>query len=556
MNADPWELMALPRGAPARDVKRRYAQLLKLNRPDENPGGFQMLRWAYEICLAHAGPASDSTPDDARQPAFAAETAVASVVAVQSPPQPAGAIEPPTDDTPPSDTGTRPSSMPPPVAASVSAHEWLGLDRLEALRSPVAVVDELLAAADPARVDGEVFDAWFARCPELSNFAAREAIERELLGRLAASDTQLSYEAFSALDHSYGWSQIGFERRLLAGGMSPALVQRVVAALDHCLIDAQFARHLAERDALFNRTPERWHAVLGDADGERAELRRLHAERASPRWRLLRALRPSVVNVVNQLFYAYTARCGAAAVDRLFGADAVRFWNRAHPGTPPNLTQIGLSALRWLLGFAAFGLFATGIIMSPDDPHLGEALRNLWLGVFASALVAVAGATAWRWLRFVGVPRYAQWRETFKRGVESYLEPAIAIPVLSVGTVAGVAFALGDNPYFGPGRLALVALAVIGFVLGGPAAVSSAIALVFGRYAIENTFGDGTFYFAAGAALLPGFAWLCDRIAVRTTGWPNAANGARERRTFWLLVGTTFAMLVASLIWGPHALGT
>lgn len=547
MNADPWELMALPRGAAARDVKHRYAQLLKLNRPGENPGGFQMLRWAYEICLAHAEPA----PATASESAFAAERQTAPVVMFESQPQPFDAFEPSADDTPPGDAESYAHRTPSPAAPPVVAHEWLGLDRLDALRSPVAVVDELLAAADPARVGGETFDAWFARCPELSNFTAREAIERELLGRLATSDAQLSYEAFSTLDQSYSWSQIGFERRLVAGGMSPTLVQRVAAALDHCLIDAQFARHLAEKDALFKRTPERWHAVLGDADGERAELRRLHAERTRPRWRWLRALKPNVVNVVNQLFYAYTARCGAMAVDRLFGADAVQFWNRAHPGTSPNLVQIGLSALRWLLGFVAFGIFASAIVVGSNDPRLDEALRNLWLGVLVSATIAVAGSTALRWIRLVAIPRFAHWREQFRQGVEAHLQPEVAVPTLAVVTIVGASIATN----LGAGWLAFIALAVVGFVLGRRAAIGAAVVIWLGRGAISNLLGDDAFVYGAAAALLPATAWLCDRIAVRTTGWPDAPEGAREQRTMWLLISIGLAALIASMVWGPHAPG-
>ena len=40
--------------ASTRDIRRRYRELLKLNRPEDNPEGFQQLRAAYEICLEFA----------------------------------------------------------------------------------------------------------------------------------------------------------------------------------------------------------------------------------------------------------------------------------------------------------------------------------------------------------------------------------------------------------------------------------------------------------------------------------------------------------------------
>lgn len=47
----PWELLGLDAGADTRSIKRRYAQLLKQTRPDEDPEAFQRLREAYERAL-------------------------------------------------------------------------------------------------------------------------------------------------------------------------------------------------------------------------------------------------------------------------------------------------------------------------------------------------------------------------------------------------------------------------------------------------------------------------------------------------------------------------
>ena len=48
---NPWELLGLDAEAEPRTIKRRYAQLLKQTRPDEDPEAFQRLREAYEWAL-------------------------------------------------------------------------------------------------------------------------------------------------------------------------------------------------------------------------------------------------------------------------------------------------------------------------------------------------------------------------------------------------------------------------------------------------------------------------------------------------------------------------
>ncbi|MEB0047617.1 MULTISPECIES: J domain-containing protein [unclassified Pseudomonas] len=48
---DCWSLLQLPEDTDARSIKRSYARLLKVFRPDEDPEGFQRLREAYEEAL-------------------------------------------------------------------------------------------------------------------------------------------------------------------------------------------------------------------------------------------------------------------------------------------------------------------------------------------------------------------------------------------------------------------------------------------------------------------------------------------------------------------------
>ena len=51
-----WEVLGLEPQADSRTVKRRYAQLLKVHRPDTDPQGFQRLREAYEQALREEAP--------------------------------------------------------------------------------------------------------------------------------------------------------------------------------------------------------------------------------------------------------------------------------------------------------------------------------------------------------------------------------------------------------------------------------------------------------------------------------------------------------------------
>jgi hypothetical protein len=73
-----WNILDLPFDADERTLKRRYAQLLKIHRPDEDLEAFQRLREAYEVALAFVRsrleeeevvemPASTAVPADTAQ---------------------------------------------------------------------------------------------------------------------------------------------------------------------------------------------------------------------------------------------------------------------------------------------------------------------------------------------------------------------------------------------------------------------------------------------------------------------------------------------------------
>lgn len=51
----PWAILQIDASADSRTIKRAYARLLKLNRPDDDPEGFQRLHQAYKTALSQAG---------------------------------------------------------------------------------------------------------------------------------------------------------------------------------------------------------------------------------------------------------------------------------------------------------------------------------------------------------------------------------------------------------------------------------------------------------------------------------------------------------------------
>lgn len=61
-----WDILELEPGSEEKAIKRRYAQFLKRNRPDDDPSAFQRLREAYEQAIEIARWATDEAFDDAQ----------------------------------------------------------------------------------------------------------------------------------------------------------------------------------------------------------------------------------------------------------------------------------------------------------------------------------------------------------------------------------------------------------------------------------------------------------------------------------------------------------
>lgn len=58
----PHDLLDINENADERTIKRAYARLLKVHRPDDDPEGFQRLNQAYQFCLRQLGDRGNGSP--------------------------------------------------------------------------------------------------------------------------------------------------------------------------------------------------------------------------------------------------------------------------------------------------------------------------------------------------------------------------------------------------------------------------------------------------------------------------------------------------------------
>lgn len=621
-----WQCLELPPDASAREVKRRYSQLLKLNRPEDNPQGFQQLRAAYEICLrlaqqreaeqaeaaqqngqaaAHVAHPVAPAPADAtaQMQALLANTLEQAAAAAQQtcksaapaplqavaaeaelsaepdaipanprpqaqtesrplafadgapppphlidddppprPPHPAPFIvdgEPPPAPWPPRPAPAvvdgdpppvpRPPSAvfegdPPPAAPLIDGNpppaprhpidvgkigKFLPVDIAPpVMREATVVVDELLLLNG----DNEaVVTRWFARCPELMNFTQRDAVELELLRRIAAG-TRPAALLLQHAGQEFGWFELGLARRLAARGVSAAQWQAIDEALREAFALAQFADHLRQGQPLVPH-------LLSD-EFEKELLRKLRAEREQPP-SLLSAFRPSTVLHVNELLHAYGQRYGGRALYHVFGPRLLHFWRDLHAGSAANWTRLKMTVLRVAVYTSLIWLVLMVLAFSSRDaaePFPGRDQRDLTqlLMLGGAAVIAYrAGRMGLGHFLQVLWPRFASWRERLLEiHVEPWLRPLRALPLL-LG-IAALAL-LGDHllgngaSVLLVGTLALALFGLSGLISLLPPGLLLAMAVLLWE-------PKHPLWFAAGASAALGLLWLGDRLARRKPG--------------------------------------
>jgi hypothetical protein len=84
----PYDLLEIGEDADERTIKRAYARLLKLHRPEDDPAGFQRVNNAYQFCLSRVDAGATDVPQGFGSGVDTPDTQV---------PEPAPVIVPPFD---------------------------------------------------------------------------------------------------------------------------------------------------------------------------------------------------------------------------------------------------------------------------------------------------------------------------------------------------------------------------------------------------------------------------------------------------------------------------
>lgn len=113
---DPWELLGLRRGASGeREVKRAYARLLKLHRPDQDPEGFQRVSGAYQQALRDLQEDAEFSPETPATSLNLPPGPETTLDPANGPGAPGASPEPQEEsaasETAPSDAGPRPRRL-------------------------------------------------------------------------------------------------------------------------------------------------------------------------------------------------------------------------------------------------------------------------------------------------------------------------------------------------------------------------------------------------------------------------------------------------------------
>jgi hypothetical protein len=355
----PWDLLGIEPTDDVRAIKRAYARLLQVHRPDEDQEAFERLRQAYERALASvptrerpALPTLDLTPPgpNARLPELLSAQ-------FQAYPPPTSEPLPPLEPVPPSaplppEPEPEPGPLPPELLALENPPPELGpLLKREARRRRKLVERAEQAAAlpeiplhvprPPAVIAGEIMQlcwrhphdpaklqAYFAEQPDLFNIETKSAVSLEL-ARTLVGDQLLPPALQPLLVHFFEWDTFTEQRRLSAVLKKPEKLRFIVTA--------------AEMQQYLDSTPK----AGGKRDLNRRSLRLIRA--AGTDWRAwaLVLLYPWRDKRVGTALADADRRFGSAALDFVVGARTVRFW-RDILGTKPNLIQGGVRFSRFL----------------------------------------------------------------------------------------------------------------------------------------------------------------------------------------------------------------
>lgn len=367
MSVDAWQVLGLAPTDDLRALKRAYAACLKRCRPEDDAEGFARLRGAYEYLLAQLGAAGASR---------ASEPVAARVVEI-APPAGTGLPVAPNEAAAPMRSSAQPSVPVP--------------------RGPQQIAADVLTQA--CQVQGHdstvAFAAWLAMNPELMRLDGKPLISRLVLARILRGQTPTP-QAFDKLEAFFHWGDRVEQRRLEQAGLQveSARVEVRTAQLRRELVRGVARKWPLERrlDAV-RRAGTGWHA-----------------------WWL--ALVGRAPHTAPQLLHGAIEQHGYRAVEQVFGAEVLAFWQRATSPRPTCMQWIIGLAQAVLIGvlLALVGVILGGLGMLLSIGHGDQAMHKAFatpvaimgvIGLVLTMLVAVPRILhlAIRWLVLGPMPR-------------------------------------------------------------------------------------------------------------------------------------------------------
>ena len=387
---DAFGVLGLDRTADARAIKRAYAALLRVHRPDEDPAGFQRINDAYQAALAYrAWVDAHGEPIDGDNGAH--EDGV-----VLPDPLPHA----PTPRATPTDDDATPYAPIAPVAEAQDLHDLdAAIDQL---------LDEMLALARAGKAR-PVLEFLRSSCTYWS-MEAKQRLAGRLVARLEQEPVAMPRECFDAL--------MGFF------GLDDIQVAQDLRHIGHLRMECE------QWWLLRRRAPRA--TVTGAEDrldrAYRAMINRLHEPFSwwNAPWY---ALRPSAAVDVVQFVRSIGLMNGSRLPPSVDPA-TIRFWVDQRMLDPPlNRARATVFALRALLGALAFALLAAWV--ERDLP------RPAW--VAALDAFGVCTLVALGWLAVQVYNRWQGWRGPFEW-------PAWLVPLLVLATLVSLPFSVDGFP--------------------------------------------------------------------------------------------------------------
>ncbi|MCI1140802.1 J domain-containing protein [Stenotrophomonas maltophilia] len=380
------DVLELDEDADERAIKRAYARLLRVTRPDDDPVAFQHLHEAYQSALSwvkqraqpldidqdkHALPPMQ---DPSLEPASRAHIdAIHAAIALDRQLEqehgpyghdPVRIVQ--TTPMPPADTGldkvVEPSQSDPhgpdalPTAHALAPQPTLA-PAGDGERSPLRSVDQMVAAilirlAAAARGSDDdttvpALETWLQAQPELWSLHDKPLIAASLLEQLREASPPLPREVVEHVASSFGWDDIG-------NGLDAEDLQRIVRRCDQAwmLTDA-------------GRQRLAWHVSRLDTSIVRPDMRPVldRLRRPRSRWRNLLESLPWSRPDITVLTLAALRYWPDRELPPGLSATQVAFWSRFGSRQDPLRSQV--AALRaWLAGLLCGTICLVGVINS------------------------------------------------------------------------------------------------------------------------------------------------------------------------------------------------